>query len=563
LFLGSGSSSGKLVLRSTAAGDSQTFDGVTVAGSGTGNAIVGGGLFNYTLRLTTGSFDLTNARLGDTGNGENNLNLTVVGGGQVTLGASNTFAGDIRVDEGRLFVNSVADPLSGSSLGTGTTPILFGESNVANLVVGLEYLGSDAGSTSRALELTNSQTSGTVLGITLELLNNGLGSIALTSNILNTGSNTGDLRTIRLTGTSTAANSIGGVDELLGATTNLDKTGIGRWIITGESFHIGTTNIYDGTLQLGNGGAAGSLAASSLINLGTTSSRLRTSRSNTLVISQKITGGGGVEIANTAGGRTVLTHSANDYIGPTTVTGGTLTVDGAIAGSGVTVGPGSPAALNGSGTINSPVRVTAGGSVSAGSSPVGQNGDGVGQITLAQGLTLDAGATLTFDFSTNSTGSGVAGTDWDFIHLTGGLLRLNGDRFTVYVDTWNESLGYGRNDNASAGDNFSTAGTYQWHWIAAEGLGQRIVDADGNALADGTLNQFQFVTDRTGTGVFATGNYSQPLGGQFWVSKAGNDLYINYSSVPEPGSLALMSIAAAAFAYRRRTQLRALLFSMS
>ena len=71
------------------------------------------------------------------------------------------------------------------------------------------------------------------------------------------------------------------------------------------------------------------------------------------------------------------------------------------------------------------------------------------------------------------------------------------------------------------------------------------------------------MTDRTGTGVFAPGNYPQPLGGQFWVSKAGNDLYINYSSVPEPGSLALMSIAAAALAYRRRTQLRALLFSMA
>ncbi|MBL9092187.1 MAG: autotransporter-associated beta strand repeat-containing protein [Planctomycetaceae bacterium] len=563
LFLGSGSSSGKLVLRSTAAGDSQTFDGVNVAGSGTGNAIVGGGPSNYTLRLTTGSFDLTNAKLGGAGTGENNLNLTVAGGAQVTLGPSNTFAGDIRVDEGRLLVNSVADPLAGSSFGTGTSPIPFGESNVANLVVGLEYLGSGAGSTSRALELTNSQASGTVLGITLELVNSGLGSIAFTNNILNTGTNTGDLRTVRLTGTSTAANSIGGVDELLGATTNLDKTGVGRWIITGESFHIGATNIYDGTLQLGNGGAAGSLAASPLINLGTTSSRLRTSRSNTLVISQEITGGGGVEIANTADGRTVLTNSGNDYIGPTTVTGGTLTVDGAIAGSGVTVGPGSPAALNGSGTINSPVRITAGGSFSAGSSPVGQNGDGVGQLTLAQGLSLDAGATLVFDFSTNSAGSGTAGTDWDFIHLTGGLLRLNGDRFTVYVDTWNESLGYGRNDNVSAGDNFSTAGTYQWHWLAAEGLGQRIVDADGNALADGTLNQFQFVTDRTGTGVFAPGNYPQPLGGQFWVSKAGNDLYINYSSVPEPGSLALMSIAAAALAYRRRTQLRALLFSMA
>ncbi|MBL9090824.1 MAG: PEP-CTERM sorting domain-containing protein, partial [Planctomycetaceae bacterium] len=32
-------------------------------------------------------------------------------------------------------------------------------------------------------------------------------------------------------------------------------------------------------------------------------------------------------------------------------------------------------------------------------------------------------------------------------------------------------------------------------------------------------------------------------GGTFWVSAVGNNLYVNYSSVPEPGSMILIGIA--------------------
>lgn len=552
LFLGSGSSSGKLVLRALVATNAQAFDGITVSGSGAANAIVGGSTLSYTLRLSTNAFDLTEVKLGGATTNENNLNLAVIGGAQVALGSANTFAGTIRVDEGRLITTTVADPTFANSLGIGSSSILLGESNVANLVVGMEYAGAADGFTSRTIEFANNQTPG-LLGLTLELASTGLGSVAYTSSIANTGTNVTDLRTVRLTGTNAGANSIAGVDALSGAITNLDKAGVGRWIITGTSNHNGGTNILAGTLQLGNGGIGGSLPASSGINFGASSSRLRTSRSDTLVIAQKITGIGGVEIANTSTGRTVVTNATNDYVGPTTVSSGTLTVDGAIAGSGVVVGPGGSAALNGNGAINSLVRVADGASFSAGASSAGHNGDGVGQITLAAGLTWEAGSSLVFDFSTSSLGADGAGTDWDFIHLTGGALNLAGDRFTVYIDSWNESAGYGRNDSGLAAENFDPNTSYQWHWLTADGPGQRIVDVDGNPIADGTLGMFQFVADRDGTGVFASNaaGYPQPLGGQFWVNKSGNDLYINYAAVPEPSSLMLLGIAAAAFAIGR------------
>ena len=47
-------------------------------------------------------------------------------------------------------------------------------------------------------------------------------------------------------------------------------------------------------------------------------------------------------------------------------------------------------------------------------------------------------------------------------------------------------------------------------------------------------------------------------GGHFWVSAHNNDLYINYSAVPEPGSLLLVGLAGLGFAGYRRRKRRAL-----
>jgi len=76
---------------------------------------------------------------------------------------------------------------------------------------------------------------------------------------------------------------------------------------------------------------------------------------------------------------------ANTYTGTTTVSGGTLLVNGSIDGNTMTVQTG--ATLGGDGTINGPVTVNAGGRLEAGTESV------VGTLTIANTLSLNAGST--------------------------------------------------------------------------------------------------------------------------------------------------------------------------
>lgn len=117
-------------------------------------------------------------------------------------------------------------------------------------------------------------------------------------------------------GTSTYGGTIanGGSGNILDFT----KVGAGLQILTGANTFTGTTTISAGTLQLGAGGASGSLAGSILNN-----SRLAFDRSDVAVHSNAISGSG--TVAQIGTGATVLTGN-NTYTGLTTVSSGTLQV---------------------------------------------------------------------------------------------------------------------------------------------------------------------------------------------------------------------------------------------
>jgi fibronectin-binding autotransporter adhesin len=110
---------------------------------------------------------------------------------------------------------------------------------------------------------------------------------------------------------------------------------------------------------------------------------------------------GAVTLANnTSGGLTklgqgtlVLSGSASAYSGATTVSEGSLLVNGALGNSAVSVKSG--AALGGTGTVTGTVAVEAGGSISPGD-PAGATA--VGTLSLGSGLSLANQSVLKFEF---------------------------------------------------------------------------------------------------------------------------------------------------------------------
>ncbi len=103
----------------------------------------------------------------------------------------------------------------------------------------------------------------------------------------------------------------------------LRQAGAGVLVLTGGNTYSGGTTIAAGTLQLGNGGTAGSIAGA-VVNNGT----LAFNRSDSVTMAGAISGSGALIQAGS--GTTILT-AANTYGGTTTISAGTLQL--ATAGS--------------------------------------------------------------------------------------------------------------------------------------------------------------------------------------------------------------------------------------
>jgi outer membrane autotransporter protein len=179
----------------------------------------------------------------------------------------------------------------------------------------------------------------------------------------------------------------------------LTKIGTGTLILAANNTYSGGTTISAGTLQVGNGGTAGSIAGNVVDN-----ATLAFNRSDSLTYAGVISGTGAVQQIGT--GVTSLSGNST-YTGATTVTAGGLLITGSIASSsGLAVGAG--ALIGGTGTL--PSTTISGGTLSPGASSVGT-------IAISGNLVMTAASTYIVEVSptaadrTNVTGRAtIAGT---------------------------------------------------------------------------------------------------------------------------------------------------------
>ena len=300
-----------------------TIDGGTLQlGDGGATGIVAGNIVNNGTLTIDRTDDFTFSGL-ISGTGD----LAKLGtGGDLTLGAANTFSGTTTIEEGRIFL--------GNSLALQNSTVELSR----DFSLGLNG---------------NSATFGAL---------SGTGAIYVSGT-----------RTLTVGGNGADTTYSGSIQGDGGG--NFKKEGAGTLVLAGNNTYTGTTTISAGTLQIGDGGTSGKLPGNV-----TNNAALVFNRSDDLTYAGVISGTGALTQAGA--GTTILTGT-HTYTGGTTISAGTLIVNGSAVNSAFTVNSG--ATLGGSGTIGA-LTVAGGGILAPGNSPgtLTFNGD----LTLGAGSTL-------------------------------------------------------------------------------------------------------------------------------------------------------------------------------
>jgi autotransporter-associated beta strand protein len=297
-------------------------------------------------------------------------NLIHNGAGTLFLTATNTFSGNLAVEQGTLSIATINNASANGALGNSSNAVTLGSAGNTGT---LSYTGSTA-SSSKAF------TMGT----------DGTGSFEITDG-------------------ATALT----VSGIVNGSGNLEKSGSGRLILIGANSYSGNTTISAGTLQIGAGTDAGALGTGPAIT--NNGALLFNVGSGNRTIAADMSGTGSL----TKNGTGALTLSgSNSYNGTTTVNAGSLLVTGSTASSAITINSG--ATLGGSGTVGALV-INSGATLSPGNSP--------GTITLGN-TSWEGGGNYNWQIY---DASGVAGTGWDLVNSAGTLTinSTSGNKFNI------------------------------------------------------------------------------------------------------------------------------------
>ncbi|QVQ28429.1 autotransporter domain-containing protein [Achromobacter deleyi] len=361
-----------------------------------------------------------------------------------TTTIDNTLTGDgiNKTGLGTLVLNGANAYTQATRLSAGTLSVSR-DANLGDAAAGLDFQGGTLRVTGTAYHATARNISlgaagggfdiadaGNTYTVAQSLAGNGrlaklgAGTLVLTGNNAYLGGTSIQAGTLQVGDGATSGSIAGNVDIAGGATLAIKRSdrvllggnvsgagelrhaGTGALVLTGQNTYTGATTIESGLLQVGDGGASGSLAGN-VVNNGS----LVFNRSNDSVYGGALSGAGAM--AKLGAGALALTGDSSGYAGATQLSAGTLQVDGKLGG---TVQAAAGTTLAGVGTLNT-VTVGAGATLSPGNA-----GSPLGRMTLLGDLNFQPGSAYRVATTADGQHSSVhvAGT----ANLAGSVVQL-------------------------------------------------------------------------------------------------------------------------------------------
>jgi len=502
----------------------------------------------FTLTITGGGTGTANSKVLSDGGAGGKLAFSYQNSGQLTMAGASNYSG--------------GTTLSGTTVGGTSSAVLIVNSNsvgssgnITSSVFGVGTITLNGGSvklrsnTTTAMTLYNNVT----LAGDLQFVTAGASdkSLTLAGPVTISGSN----RTINTDASGAAATpALGIISGNIGDGGNalgLTKSGNGTLVLTGANTYSGDTRIGNGTMAIGAASGTGTLALQNTtvdlnaadvgsIQFGTSNATTTTSatfgglkgsrnlalknahatpaavaltvggNNGNTTYSGNLTDGGSL---TKSGSGTLTLSGTNTYTGTTTVSTGTLLINGSTSSSSI-VTVASTGTLGGTGTVGGATTIS--GTHNPGNSP--------GIQTFSSDLTYSGGSSVVNWELKSSTTTNAANPSAIFDTIV-----VNGNLDFAGATTLNLSF-VPTGSNVLWSDSFwSTSKTGTGGWL--------LYDLSGANTVSNFTNLSLASSNWPDSGSFAF-NTARP-GASFTVVQSGNDIYLNYTAVPEPATWVL------------------------
>jgi len=489
---------------------------LSLANASTNTLTLSGGI---TSALASGTQTLTssagnNIIGGAIGNGSSGGTMAVqVSAGTLTLNAANTYTGATTISGGTLILGGTAGALSASSAITNNATFTINRTNA--VVQGTDFSGAGIGG-SGALNAT-----GTGLTLTLNANNGYAGTTTIgaggndsvvrasASGALGNG---GAIQFDATGNASTARLELSGGTTLSNPTIQFsarNNTSVGIQNISGNNTLTGNLNLQSGGSTHIVQSDAGLLTLSGgIANASGTGTRtLTVTGAGNGLISGVVGNGTGTTALTKSGAGTWTLSNVSTYTGATTVSAGTLYVNGSLGNTAVSVTGGT---LGGSGSIAGTVSVSGTGALAAGSS--------IESLTTGA-LTMSSGTTFVYEAADGSS------TGADLVAVSGGLSLTS-----VTLDLASANLAAGVWQLGDKLTLISYTGT---------GITSGFTGFNDDTIYSYGANQWRF-------------DYDDTFAGDNFASDATGSSFVTMTMVPEPGAALLGSFGLLALLRRRR-----------